>query len=245
MNSLFKKGNTVRWEGTEGERAGRMIKGLVKTNEKAGNKKIEIENYNTNNKANRFGENYKKAHPMLLISKNKLRKVNGSVKKSNENAQKSNTSSVNVVPGKMSNSTINFKKFKVGSNVIYTTKAGNNKIYVVQPTNEQNQIVIRPTGVTNNKLDKIIKTKNQFEKLRKRPMSGNVDWRNEVLNKFPTGTPVTYRSKDNKTNRKGTIGKKIYLQNGKESIRINQTNGHNNSEIISPNWISERKLKKI
>jgi DNA-binding beta-propeller fold protein YncE len=146
--------------------------------------------------------------------------------------QKSNTSSVTMAPGKISNSTLNFAKFKVGSNVIYTTKAGNNKIYVVQPTTEKNQIVIRPTGVTNDKSDKIIKTKNEFEKLRKRPTSENVDWRNEILKKFPTGTKVTYRSKNDKTNRIGTIGEKTNLANG----TISKIDIYNKS--INTEWVS-------
>jgi hypothetical protein len=239
MSALFKQGNSIKWVGTEGSRKNRTIKGFVKTNEKLGNTKIEIEKYNINNNGKPINEKFRNSKPTLLISKNKLMKTN-------ENVQKSNTSSVALVPSEVVNSSMNFAKFKVGSNVIYTTKAGNNKIYVVQPTTEQNQIVIRPTGVTNNKLDKIIKTKNEFEKLRKRPMPENVDWRNEVLKEFPIGTKVTYKSKDAKTNRVGIISAKLYLSNGKESIKINTANKFPNaSQITSPSWISERQLKKI
>ena len=243
MSALFKKGNAITWVGTEGSRKNRTIKGFVKTNEKTGNTKIEIEKYNINNNGKPINEKFRNSTPTLLISKNKLKKTSG-------NVQKSNTSSVAVVPSKVNNnSVINFAKFKEGTNVIYTTRAGNNKIYVVQPTTEKNQIIIRPTGVNHNKLDKTIKTKNEFEKLRRRPMPGNnnlieENWRNNILKNFPTGTEVTYRSKNNKTNRTGIIGEKTILANGEMSIPINPTNSKSASQILSPTWVNERKLKK-
>jgi hypothetical protein len=70
------------------------------------------------------------------------------------------------------------------------------------------------------------------------------NWRNNVLTKFPTGTEVTYRSKDNKTNRTGIMGAKTNLGNGKRSIPVNPTNGQNVSQILSPSWPTERKLTR-
>ena len=70
------------------------------------------------------------------------------------------------------------------------------------------------------------------------------NWRNNVLSKFPTGTEVTYTSKNGKTNRTGTIGEKTNLANGKKSIPVNPTNGQNVSQILSPTWANERKLTK-
>jgi hypothetical protein len=71
------------------------------------------------------------------------------------------------------------------------------------------------------------------------------NWRNKVLENFPTGTKVTYRSKDDKTNRKGTIGEKTTLANGEKSIIVNPNNKLAVSQILSPSWINNRKLTKL
>jgi len=69
--SSFKKGNVVRWTGTEGVRMGRKLKGVVEDNN--GSNKVKVSSYNKNNNGNNiFNKNFKNTHPYLEITREKL-----------------------------------------------------------------------------------------------------------------------------------------------------------------------------
>jgi hypothetical protein len=73
------------------------------------------------------------------------------------------------------------------------------------------------------------------------------NWRNNILAKFPTGTAVTYRSSNNKTNMSGKMGNKQNTRpakNGttKKAIKIASNTGKNNAMLLSTNNVEKRKV---